>query len=372
LFQDDDVEAPTDLPSSGKYPLQYANGSLRYQILVLIVNSRYDSSAINTNYIYSSVASGTNAVVFGVAAKLVPELLGISASEVSLLEFGSGGVTCSVTKTFNDGIKTYASGSNVDITAPFVVHTKLQSSVGKTVWYNMSKSGNLWIGMMNGTYGSGNVWYNSLVTDSDNFLGPLDSSYADYWVNDRFDFIGHALNFMFNRVEKVKVGIQGYKSWKGALVIRLDEDNPYGINAPINEEALKGGWVYDYLICTLGYHSQVWYSVSAGMPAGYVGSPSSKVKNGDATNLLFGGQYRVFKFIIHNSTEAGNYDRIRLDFNQNKDFSDDVEYGIFDNITYTGMDGKYYWTYLNSQSNPTQIQFSRWQLLRDMIPPEWL
>ena len=369
LFLDDDIEASTDSPSSGKYPLQYANGSLRYQVLVLIVNSHYDSSAVNVNYIYSAVGNGTNAVVFGVTAKFVPDLLGILAAEVTYFEDYSTpyGVNCSVKKTFDDGIKKYTSGSVVNITAPYYMHTKIQNSNGKTVWYNMTRPSNWWIGMMNGTYGGGQVWYNSLATDSDNFLYPR-QTYERSWVKYHFDFVGHAINFMFNQVEKVNLSLQGYKKWKGALVIRLDQDTPYGIHTPINEEALKAGWVYDYVICTLGYREPEKRSVSEGLPENYTGSPSSKVKHGDATYFRFEGQDRTFKFIIYNSTVKGDYDRIRLDFNENEDFSDDVEYGIFDNMTYTRMDGKYYWSYLDNQAGPTQVNFGRWQLLRDMIP----
>lgn len=373
LFKDDDIEAPTDNPSSGKYPLQYTNSSPRYQVLVLIVNSHYDSSAVNVNYIYSAIRNGTNVAVFGVAAKLVPELLGILASEVTYFEDYSTpyGVDISVKKTFNDRIKKYTSGSVVNITAPYFAHTKIQNSNGKTVWYNMIRPGNWWIGMMNGTYGNGQVWYNSLVTDSNNFLYPR-PTYERSWVTYHLDFVGHAINFMFNQVEKVNLSLQGYKKWKGALVIRLDQDSPYGIHPPINEEALKAGWVYDYVICTLGYREPEKRSVSEGLPENYAGSPSSKVKHGDATYFRFEGLDRTFKFIIYNSTIGGDYDRIRLDFNENKDFSDDVEYRIFDNITYSNMNGKYYWSYLDNQADPTEVNFARWQLLRDMIPTAWL
>lgn len=373
LFQDDDIEAPTNNLTAGKYSLQYANGSTRYQVLVLIINSHRDSSAINVNYIYSAIGNGTNAVIFGMAAKFVPQLLGILPSEVTYFEDYRTpyGVNISVKETFDDGIKRYERGSVVNITAPYYAHTKVQNSNDNTVWYIMSRPGNWWIGMMNGTFGKGQVWYNSLVTDSNNFLYPM-NTYENSWVSYHFDFVGHAINFMFNQVEKVNLGLQGYKKWKGALIIRLDQDTRYGIHTPINEEALKAGWVYDYVICPLGYREPYSSLVSDGMPKNYTGSPSSKVKNGNATYFRFNGEDHTFKFIIYNSTVNGNYDRIRLDFNENKDFSDETEYGIFDNITYTGLEGKYYWAYLDNQTNPTKVNFGRWQPLRYMIPTAWL
>jgi len=373
LFQDDDVEAPTDNPSSGKYPLQYANGSLRYQVLVLIVNSHLDSSAISVNYIYSAIGKGTNAVVFGVAAKFVPELFGISPSEVTYIEDYSTpyGVNVSIKKTFDDGIKKYSSDSVVNISAPYFAHTIIQNSNGTTVWYNMNRPSKWWIGMMNGTYGSGQVWYNSLVTDSDNFLYPR-PTYEKSWVTYHFDFVGHAINFMFNQVEKVNLSLQGYKKWKGALVIRLDQDTPYGIHLPIDEEALKAGWVYDYMICALGYREPDPSAVSDGLEANCTGSPSLKVKHGNTSYFRYNDLYHTFKFIVYNNTIGGNFDRIRIDFNENKDFSDDAEYRIFDNITYTGLDGKYYWVYLDKQANPTKVNFAKWRPLRDMIPTSWL
>jgi len=364
LFQDDDVEAPNDNPSAGKYSLQYANGSLRYQVLVLIPNTHDDTSAVNTNYIYWAVGNGTNAVILGTAAKLVPDLLGISTSEVTYIQDFSTpyGVNCTVTKTFNDGIKEYTQGSVVlvgEITG-YVGHTKLQNSSGKTVWYNWTRKDHRGIGMMNGTYGIGNVWYNSLVTDRHDFLKGF--PYSSEWVDGHWALIGHAINFMFTNCEKIHLSIQGYKKWKGGIVLRLDQDITTGIAAPINEEALKAGWVYDYSICALGYMRYCttgFISVSDRLPEGYTGSPSLKVKHGTATGILFGTVTNATTetFIVYNGTVGGKYDRMRIDFNKNQDFSDDTEYKIFQNITYTNMKGKYYWCYVDNQTEPTQVDF---------------
>lgn len=378
LFQDDDIESPTDTPSTGNYPLQYANGSLRYQVLVLIPNSHDDISAVKTKYIHWAVGNGTNTVIFGTAARLVPDLLGISASEVTYFQDYSTpyGVNCTITKSFNDEIKEYTQGSVILVgEVGYVGHTKLQNSAAKTVWYTWTRKDEWGIGMMNGTYGSGNIWYNSLVTDRYDFL--RGSPYSFEWVDHHWALIGHAINFMFNNCEKIHLSIQGYKKWKGGIVLRLDQDTTLGIAAPINEEALKAGWVYDYTICVLGYMRYIgggFIGVSDGLPDGYTGSPSLKVKHGIATGILFGTVTNATAetFIIYNSTVGGKYDRMRIDFNQNQDFSDDTEYKIFQNITYTNMKGKYYWCYIDNQTEPTEVDFGWWCPLREALQTEWL
>jgi len=373
VMQDDDIEAPADTPSPGKYALQWADGSPRYQVLVLIANSRHDQTATNVNHVYSAIDNSTSAVVFGWAARMVPELLGLSPSDVSFFEDYRTpySVDCNVKRTLDDGLKTYSAGSKITVTGPYFDHVKITTSLNNTVWYNVTRLGNSYIGMMNTTYGKGEVWYNALCTDSNNFLYP-NPTYELSWVNNHADFFGHTVNFMLNNVEKIDLGLQGYRKWKGALVIRLDQDSHYGIDAPIDEASLKAGWVYDYATCVLGYREPYECPLSAGLPQGYVGSPSPLTKHGTATYFRFGGLDCNFKFIVYNSTAAGSYDRMRLDFDENKDFSNDEEYQVFGNITYEGIDGVYYWCYIDSIINPSRVNFARWRPLREAIPADWL
>ena len=116
-FPDGNIEAPTDTPSAGQYPLQYANGSIRYQVIVLVQKGVTLPSITNKDYILWAVGNGTNAVVFGWAAKSIPELLGLTEADViQRRDVNVKYLECTVLKTFNDGVVEYEKDAFVNMT----------------------------------------------------------------------------------------------------------------------------------------------------------------------------------------------------------------------------------------------------------------
>lgn len=227
-----------------------------------------------------AVGNGSSAVVFGFAAKSIPELFGLKSEEIRIKSSSNCFyLECEVLRTFNDGIVEYRKGNIENLTDYYTEITVIQKHVG-TVWFNITTGPEkLWFyGMFNTTYGSGSVWFNFISPHHDNFLGGEPGGTAGRWEISNWKFIGHSINFMFNSVEKVGVKLLNYKRWSGAIVYRLDQDTTKGI-VKLNETALKAGWVYDMVICPLGYLTRGG-TLSDGMPKNYTGAPSSKVKHG--------------------------------------------------------------------------------------------
>jgi len=357
IIEDSNIEVPTDIPTSGKYPLQYANGTIRYGVFVIIMNTYLDASAVNTNHICCAVGNGTNAIVFGMAAKYMPVLLDISPNDVSYIEdYSIYKINCTIHKTFSDGIIEYQQDTNQTIDNPYFLHGNISIAEGKTVWYTLhSNTGKNWIGMMNTTYGSGKVFWSTVIPCHDKFFWY--STFSNHWETKNFKFVAHAINFMFKQARRVDLGLQGYKRWRGAITYRLDEDWPIGITKP-PDEALEAGWYVDLVICSLGYLT-TGGSLTGGMPDGYAGAPSIKVKHGTWADLVVSTeplQYASRIFIVYNSTVHGNYDKVKVDWNQNKDFTDDPEFQMWENMTsdITGLMGSYYWGYIDKWENPTK------------------
>jgi len=166
------------------------------------------------------------------------------------------------------------------------------------------------------------------------------------------------------------LGLQGYKRWRGAITYRLDEDWPIGITKP-PDEALEAGWYVDLVICSLGYLT-TGGSLTSGVPDGYAGAPSIKVKHGTWADLVVSTeplQYASRIFIVYNSTVHGNYDEVKVDWNQNKNFTDDHAFKTWENMTsdVTGLMGTYYLGYMDKWENPTQCNLGWLCPLRERI-----
>lgn len=368
IISEDAIEAPTDTCTAAKYPLQFADGTIRYGVFVIVMNTCKDTSAVNANFLYWAVDNGTNAVIFGMAAKYVPELLDISPGDVSYFkDYGINQINCTIHKTFNDGIIEYQRGTKQAIASPYFLHANVSDTEGKTLWYTMhSNTGKNWNGMMNATYGSGKIFWSTVIPSHDKFLWY--STFSKHWETYNFKFVAHTINFMFKQVKRVDLGLQGYKRWGGAITYRLDQDYHLGITKP-PEEALSAGWYVDIVICALGYLT-TGGDLADGMPHGYTGAPSTTVKNGEFRNLVVSTeplQQTSRSFIVYNSTVDGNYDRIKVDWNQNKNFTDDAPYKVWENQTHSSVKGTYYWCYINNWTNPTQVGLSWWCPLRERI-----
>lgn len=374
LFQDNDIDTPSDDPKD--FSLQYANGTIRYQVLVLINDYPTDSGGVNQDYIYWAVGNGTNAVVFGTCAKIVPKLLDIIPENVIYdQDFSAPDTNCTILRTFDDEIKKFEKGT-YEIVKRTRFHSILQVYPGKTVWFNMTWSHTWAIGMMNGTYGKGAVWYHSFIP-KDHLMAY--SCHEKQWSEEtscsNYQVFGHSINFIFNQAEQIPVSIMPYKRWKGAWILRVDCDSWSGMLTFPSEEAMIKGWVWDLVICSLEYFriggggSVGDIYLADGLPAGYSGAPSTTIKHGNVGGLMFGNgtQWgKTYAFIIYNSTVAGDYDRIRFDFNANLDYSDDTSHEVWENITYLGMDGTHYWCYVDPDfTNPSAIRLGWRMLLRD-------
>ena len=361
------IQGPTDTPALGMYPLQYSNGKLRYGIFIIIMNNFKDSKAVNVNYIYWAVGNGTNAVIMGEAAKYVPELLNVTSTNVSyFIDYSITSINYNVLREFDDGIEKYALGDcNVTFPNYYTMHANVTDPTGKTIWYTCtSNTGKYWIGMMNTTYGSGMVFWNSNIPSSDSFLWY--STFYIYW--DAFRIIAHSIRFMFEQVKTIDFGLQGYKRWRGAITYRLDQDYPIPLTKS-DEEALKAGWYVDMVAPALGYLTTDG-NLSDGVPSGYVGAVSSATKWGTFESLVVSTEPLVYtsrNFTIYPSTEHGNYDTMQVDWNQNQNFTDDKEYGIWENQTDPSIMGTYSWCYIDNFTNPLKVSLE-WQCsMRDRI-----
>jgi hypothetical protein len=369
VIEDENLAAPADIPSTGKYALQYLNGTIRYQVMVILANDYTDASASNIDYIYWAVGNGTNAVVLGTAARLVPDLLGIAAKDVMFIgDTKIDKIDCTIHRTFNDGILEYSEGTNQTIELPYDMHSDVSNTEGKTLWYTMhSSSGRNWNGMMNTTYGLGMVFWNTLVPQATAFFWY--NTFSNRWEAINLKFVAHALNFMFEQVERFDMGLLGYKRWAGAIVHRLDQDYPTGLTE-LNETALRAGWVVDQVIPALGYRTLGGFNLQSGLPPGYTGSPSSVTKWDKFTDIIVSTEPMRFterEFIIYKSTTDGTYDRMKVDWNQNQDFTDDREYGVWENQTHPSVMGVFYWCYCDNFTEPTTVRLAWWSPLRDRI-----
>jgi len=362
LIRDSDLESARNTPSPGKYPLQFADGTPRYQVLVLQTNSYSSVAVANKNIILQAVQSGTNAVLFGKALKVFPELFGLSSSEVLSDDWPTDKfLTVNVAKDFDDGVVNgaYTAGTQISmgVRTTYVECINLNSG-GKTVWFNFLRGGSWAIGMMNSTYGDGTVWFNVYDMyepglENTAFLDPQ-------WVDNHMGFWAHTINFMLNSAEKISVHIMPFETWKGAWILRTDLDyNSW--RAPPPEEVFDAGWKWLEGFCALGYGRVPVEEVTLynGIPSGYVWSPSEKVKWANLGGVPANDQYRTlvtYKMILYNSTTEGNYDRLRIDFNKDNTFSDDIEYKVWEDITYPDILGTLFWSYISpSFANPTSI-----------------
>jgi len=366
LFRDDDIAAPSDNPPLGKHSLQYANGTLKYQVLVLLFDYEpTDDSGINQNYIYWAVGNGTNAVLFNRVARAVPALLRLVPSDVRW-DWSVLTTSHEVYETFNDENKEYAAGSTVTLGVTLQYHAIIQKHDEMTVWFNKTWSSTWSLGMANTTYGAGQVWYLGYCLN-EHRMDSAATKYPVMWTDRKMEFWGHSINFALNSAERISAGIMPYKRWKGAWIIRLDTDVYYWKNALLPPESvLQAGWVYDYQYCTLGYARTTGtadLSLTSGAPSGYVGLPSSKVKHTDVSGVLQTDliNTKTYKAIVYNKTSGGNYNRIKIDFNENKDFADDIEYAVWENITYPTVHGKLYWNRIAPDFvNPQSINIGWW------------
>jgi hypothetical protein len=367
LFPDYAIVAPTDTPPLGNYSLQYANGTLRYQVLILLCD--YEPSGVagvNQNYIYWAVGNGTNVVLFNRVAQAVPALLNLASGDIRW-DWELATTNHLVMKTFNDGIREYDQGSNITLGATLQYHTIIQKCDYMTVWVNKTWASTWSVGMANTTYGAGNVWYLGYCLNEFRMDDAFDK-YTVAWDDWNMSFWGHAINFVLNSAEKISVSIMPYKEWKGAWIIRIDTDTNCWKEAFLPPEAvLQAGWVYDYQYCVLGYARETGTAdlpLTSGSPPGYTGLPSSKVMYTTITGVVQTDliNSKDYVAIIYNSTQGGNYDRIKVDFDENHDFSDDVEYKVWDNMTFPTVEGELYWDKITPDFvNPQSINVGWWQ-----------
>ena len=362
LISDSDLESARDTPSPGKYPLQFADGTIRYQTIVLQTNSYSSVEVANKDIILQAVASGTNAVLFGKALKAFPELFGLNPEEVLSDNWPTATfLTVKVTKAFDDGVVNgnYMAGTQISMGAQTArVECTTLNNNGKTVWFNFLRNGDWAIGMMNSTYGDGAVWFNTydMTEPALEYTSQLNSA----WVDNNMGFWAHTINFVLNSAEKISVHIMPFETWKGSWILRTDRDF-ISWRPPPPVEAFEAGWKWLEGFCVLGYgrvpNGPV--TLTPGLPSNYVWSPSEKVMWADLCGVPKNDQARTlvtYKMIVYNSTIGGSYDRIRIDFNNDSDFSDDAEYKVWDDITYPDIIGTLFWCYISPDfANPTSI-----------------
>jgi len=367
LIPDTDLIAPSDDSLPGKYSLQFLNGTVKYQAIVILLDWWNKPGGVNQNYIYWAIGNGTNTVIFDRAAQVVPKLLGINATDVRF-SWVSTYTSCTVSKTFNDSIKEYKEGSSIKIGSALQWHTIIHKYNKMTIWFNRTWGTNWSIGMANTTYKKGEVWYLGWNWNDAFRMDDATSKYMYTWSNLHFDFWGHAINFALNKVEKIPVAIMPYKKWKGAWILRFDTDNIIWLSRTLpTESVLKSGWVWNYQYSTLGYGRAAGVNaleLSSGFPDGYKGRPGNDIMYTDVIGVLQKDLIysKDYKAIIYKSSNEKNYDSLKIDFNENKDFSDDVAYRIWENITYPTIQGKLYWNAISPDTiNPEEINIGWWQ-----------
>jgi hypothetical protein len=360
LISDIDLESARDTPSPGKYPLQFANGTMRYQTIVLQTNSYSSVVVANKDIILQAVRSGTNAVLFGKALKAFPELFGLRTEEVLSDDWPTDTfLSVNVTKAFDDGVETYAEGTQISMGAhtKYVECTTFNAS-GKTVWFNFKRAGDWAIGMMNSTYGDGTTWFNAYdMTESAlEYTAQLNPQ----WADNNMGFWAHTINFVLNSAEKISVHLMPFERWKGAWILRTDLDHQ-SWKAPPPDEVFDAGWKWLEGFPALGYGRVPNREVTLyeGLPSGYFGISSEKVRWADLSGVPKNDNYRslvTYKMVIYNSMPGGDYDRIRIDFNRDNDFSDDAEYKVWEDITYPDIIGTLFWCYISPNfTNLTSI-----------------
>ena len=138
------------------------------------MNNFKETTAVNVDYIYRAIGNGTNAVIFGMAAKCVPELLNITANDVSyFIDYFITTINYTVLKGFSDGIEEFPAGNyNIKFPNYYGIHANVSNTEGKTLWYTCkaNSKGEFWNGMMNTTYGSGKVFWHSNIPSTKYFL----------------------------------------------------------------------------------------------------------------------------------------------------------------------------------------------------------
>jgi len=360
LIRDSDLESARDTPSPGKYPLQFANGTLRYQVLVLQTNSYSSLGVANKDTILQAISSGANAVLFGKALKVFPELFYLKTAEVLTQDWPtSTTLSVNVTNTFDDGIEAYIEGTKVTMGAQTSrVECTTFNSSGKTVWFCIERAGGWSIGMMNSTYGSGRTWFN--IYDMSEPALEYSATLKLQWTDNKMEFWAHSINFVLNSAEEISVHLMPFKRWKGAWILRTDRDTQ-SWKIPPPEQVFAAGWKWLEAFAALGYGRYPNYAVTLheGFPSGYVGIPSEKVRWADLVGVPQNDISRssvTYKMVIYSSQLGGEYDRIRIDFNKNKDFSVDTEYKVWEDITYPDVLGTLFWCYISPNfTDPTSI-----------------
>ena len=360
LIKDTDLESARDTASPGKYPLQFANGTLRYQVLVLQTNSYSSLAVANKETILQAISSGANAVLFGKALKVFPELFDLKTAEVLTQNWPTRTtLSINVTKSFDDGIEEYTEDTEITMGATTSrVECTTFNTTGKTVWFYIERAGGWSVGMMNSTYGGGRTWFN--IYDMSEAALEYTADLKPQWVDNKMEFWAHSINFVLNSVEKIAVHLMPFKRWKGAWILRTDVDYQSWKNPP-PEEVFEAGWKWLEGFPALGYgrvpHRPV--TLTEGLPSNYSGFSGNKVMWADLSGVPANDAYRTlvnYKMILYNSTPGGDYDRIKIDFNKDANFTLDQEYKVWENITYPDVIGTLFWCYISPNfTAPTSI-----------------
>lgn len=126
------------------------------------------------------------------------------------------------------------------------------------------------------------------------------------------------------------------------------------------------GWTWDYHFCVLGYgrpggvHD---LTLTYGAPDGYKGAPSSRVMHTNVTGVLhISGLLKDYVAIVYNSSTNSGYDRIKIDFNEDRNFGNDFEYELWQDIEYPEIVGRLYWcSIIPNAMQPEKINLAWWQ-----------
>jgi len=358
-FRDDELQQGS---------LQFGNGTLRYQALVLVPNGPKGSEFVKARYLTSAVATGTNTLIFGTALKAVPELLGLSPSDISAETVSYADVSIQIEKDFAD----FRAGERHIVGETYHRAIVQKTPSRSTLWATFTWNNSWGVGLLNTTYGLGDVWYLGYIPNQRGMVSPDLAVWRDrgWWA------LARMATFALNQLSRINVHLLPYREYRGALIFRVDdiwaEGDPMALGYPDNS-ILDNGWVVDLQINALGANAADYVNpltggvvaLSPGMPYRFDGRPSATLKHGD-----FGSH----KMICYNSTpdrpygttsERPIYDTIKIDFNDNKDFGDDPAIGIWTNFTVPepgfSENQQFIWTYYDGKlSDPTAVGFAVW------------